>query len=464
MPSPVLTVYGPTALQLFKTGARNIVCLRSSDNSDLTSMVARLVSGSVPLADSAVAAAATTLHWITAELHRLVVHDKALSETKHDIVYTDVVFIYRWYRDLLSDTSKLVGIKEQIAPFIVDFSLPAFNLMNLAFADDNQSPHPFPLFSNDNPTCERQISRNFKVGHFARGSSSWKTTSCVFRSHPLLVECVEAIQQEFTAKAFFEQHHRFIPTAGQMRVEKEIKLGYDRLQVLAAYNGMEDQMAQGEDMDLHARHFMGQAVDLKLLVGNQTNKESHLMRIAQAAAQRCSLALPQAYARQDNPKGFASHYYPSADFVADWAGGIGIGLYADHVHIDFRKESKFWVGPRGGGEANLTTPQFEQRIGRWLRESTRPVINGLPDCTVQQVTGDMLYPKDTTAVEMCGHADGLVTENTARAFNRLVRFDAPNVDVNPQNKGTGLMTPRAHRKLTMLAKMAAAELPGTRLR
>lgn len=266
-----------------------------------------------------------------------------------------------------------------------------------------------PLFER-NTVSSNSISRNFKVNEVAPSGTH-------FRAEPLLVQCLQAVRS-----ALGKEH------SGSKAF-------------MSITTGFTTGAVSGEDGVLEDLHAAGLALDVNFQTPSQADKRTPFV-LAEKIIKVCSPLLAE-------------------DSVA-----LGLGLYGDHLHVDFRPTSLEWVG---AGAVNaegtaMSTDEFIDQVFLWRNPGAQ--LQGTPDCTgLDEVAVGKTMPPDETAAEACGEADGQVTRDGGFGFERMVKFRSNNVDINANETaiGTGFMTPRAWVLLRVLAKLVEKEWPDTKL-
>eukprot|EP00911_Craspedida_sp_UC1_P000525 UC1_evm1s399 len=248
---------------------------------------------------------------------------------------------------------------------------------------------------------DRTISANFKVGDYA-GSGKF------FRMDPALVQCVQSAR----ASSFAEYGN-----AG-------------RLKVVSAYINQDEEtnppLDSFSDQNLYQQYSAGLAVAIAFTNGGST---ASLYTLARAVVKSC---------------------YP---LVESRSLMLGVGLYPDRLHVDFRAVDAAWAAP-GATNAegqSVNTDEFMDQVFRWRHPGIEP--EGLPDCTgVKSVPRGDTWPKDSTPAGVCGPADERVLRDSGRAVERLTRVRSANIAIN-DNLGHGYVVPRMHVKLGILSRL-----------
>jgi len=265
------------------------------------------------------------------------------------------------------------------------------------------------LFARNN-VANNLLSKNFKINEIAK-------TGTHFRADPMMIQCLQALRSA---------------------VGKDFKGSKAYMKINTGYTTA---AVAGEDGVLADYHAAGLALDINFNSPSQAEGRTPFS-LARYIIDVCSPLL-------------------AADSVA-----LGLGLYTDHLHVDFRPTSLEWAGAGAVDDAGaaITTDAFIDQVFLWRNPGAQLV--GVPDCTgLDPVALGQTSPPGETAAEACGEADGPVLRDSGLAFERMIKFRSGNVDidVNETAIGTGFMTPRAWVLLRVLARLAENEWPSLHL-
>ena len=149
---------------------------------------------------------------------------------------------------------------------------------------------------------------------------------------------------------------------------------------------------------------------------------------------------------------------------------LGIGLYADRLHVDMRTEPETWVGTDARNMDGQ--PMDHTAFAAWVHQARfgkdaklQPLT--LPDCANVQglAVGEAFPSAQSSLASVCGPVDDQVTRDHPKAFARLSKVLTSNIELAEAPAWyAGYVAPRLDLMLDILSGLVAEHLPGRTVR